>query len=127
MERNTVSVGSQDDWNKNELISDPGLKTRVEARNGLEQFRAAMDMVDAATASGKFNLTPEIVLEINRLATQDLRKDAGKFRQYDVSITNTVHQLPTFAEVPALVAEMCDYVNAHWNMSAIHLAAYLIW
>ena len=29
--------------------------------------------------------------------------------------------------MPDLVAEMCGYVNENWHMSAIHLAAYLLW
>ena len=57
---------------------------------------------------------------------------AGHFRDQEVSIQNAsgniVYRPPTLTEVPQLVGEMCDYVNANWGYKTpIHLSAYAMW
>jgi Fic family protein len=45
-----------------------------------------------------------------------------------VYINGTTHEPPAASEVPALVEEMCDYVNEQWaGTTAIHLSSYVMW
>lgn len=116
-----------------ELIKDEDQVALTEAANGLQQFDEVLRIAEAAIKTKQFQLTPEMVKELNRLAVQNVRRSAGQFRTVPISITNTLHEPPPANEVPSHVAEMCNYVNQHWRKAgkdlqdAFHLAAYLMW
>jgi Fic family protein len=44
-----------------------------------------------------------------------------------VKIHGSLHQPPEPAFVPDEVQAMCEYINENWSMSAVHLAAYVLW
>jgi Fic family protein len=101
-------------------------KRALETRNGAIQFLAVLHYA-SEWKDGESRLTPEILLELQRLAINQIYSCAGSFRDDFVGISGVKHKPPDPKQVNALVIEMCDYVNANWDKTAIHLAAYLMW
>jgi Fic family protein len=111
-----------------ELISDPQKKAEAEARNGLRQYDAGIQSVQAALDRGDFKLRLSLVLALHREALADISIFAGNFRPAGVEIEGSKHEPPGAHLVPELVEGLCDYVNEHWKASTpIHLAAYIMW
>jgi Fic family protein len=100
-------------------------KREQETRNGVIQFLAVLHYA-GEWKTGESHLTPDLVCELQRLTINQIYTCAGKFRDGPVSIQGVNHEPPPHDQVPALVAEMCDYVNA-WDKPAVHLASYLMW
>jgi Fic family protein len=87
-----------------------------------------MEMVDAAIRSTeKFSLRPSHLLTLQRIATEGVEVNPGRFRQEKVTIHGSKHIPPPWEDVPRLVEDICDYVNKNWNKTPIHLASYLMW
>lgn len=112
-----------------ELIADPLQRAEREAQNGVRQFNEAMDMVKASLSSEKpFKLRQAHILRLHFQALDGLHPLAGTYRNSAVTIGKSSHTPPPHSEVADLTAEMCDYVQAHWNdCDAVHLAAYVLW
>lgn len=113
-----------------ELITDPEEKARREAENGIRQFNAALTVIRnyISNPDKAFRLNQALILSLHREALDRIHPLAGTYRNSPVSISNSGHSPPLHVEVPDLVAEMCDYVNRHWDeRGAIHLAAYVLW
>lgn len=113
-----------------QLFDTPEQKADLEARNGLLQFDEVKKLV-AESVSG-FRLTPDILRRLQYLAIRDIYTCAGKFRTGAVYLLRSdqdpnLHQPPPWEHVVPLVDGMCEYVNTHFNMSAIHLTAYVMW
>lgn len=105
-------------------------KASLEGRNGVIQARFIFYTVKEWTPGSP--ITPEILLEFQRIAVNQIYRCAGHFRNDGVAIANRqgeiVHQPPDHALVPELVQEMCDYVNKNWTTATpIHLASYAMW
>ena len=63
-----------------ELISDPDALARQEARNGLRQFDAVMEMVDYFLQPEKpFRLRPSHLLHLHRIALDGISPTRGTF------------------------------------------------
>lgn len=111
-----------------ELIRDAVLKAEAEARNGLRQFDAGRAIIQTALESGSFKLRLSHLLGLQREALIGISSYAGNFRPAGVEIQGSTHAPPSAHLVPALVEEMCDYVNDNWvEKTAIHLASYVMW
>ena len=113
-----------------ELITDPVAKAEKEARNGLRQFDAAMEVIDACVRQPDrpFRLRPSTVLQLHRLALDGLSSFAGTYRPAGVQIEGSQHEPLGAHLVPEQVEQLCDYVNDQWDkQSAIHLSAYVMW
>lgn len=112
-----------------ELITDPIEKAHREAENGVRQFKEALEIIRASIGEGaeQFRLKQSVILRLHQKALEGIHPLAGTYRNSPVYIGKSNHYPPPHTEVPDLVAEMCDYVNENWHMSAIHLAAYLLW
>ena len=111
-----------------QIQKDPEEIARLEARNGLRQFDAVVQLIDQALGrSGTFKLRPSMILELNRLAIAEIHELAGVYRPFPIEITKSPHQPPPARDVPRLMEEMCDYVNENWHLPPIHLASYLMW
>jgi Fic family protein len=116
-----------------ELIHDEDEIALLEAKNGLLQFDEVLRLAEEFSSAQQFTATPDLILELNRIAIQGIRRSAGQFRQLPVEISNTPHLPPKHEAVPQLVSEMCDYVNGNWRKhndnadDAIHISAYLMW
>jgi Fic family protein len=106
-------------------------KAVLEARNGLLLFEAVARIVEEAQSG--FKLTPDILLDLHRLAIHDIYICAGKFRTSNVVlgrngvIDNEKHQPPEWERVENFVVEMCQYVNENFGKSGVHLASYIMW
>jgi len=105
-------------------------KTSLEARNGVIQ--ALFIFQQASQWSEGTPVTPDLLLELQRLAVNQIYRCAGHFRDNAVSITDgsgrVVYQPPEHNAVAGLVQEMCDYINQNRReKKPIHLAAYAMW
>jgi Fic family protein len=49
------------------------------------------------------------------------------YRPSGIAIQGSKHEPPGAHLVPELVENLCDYVNANWEKSPIHLAAFTLW
>ena len=111
-----------------ELIADPVERAKREARNGLRQYDYVIEAIDHWLSSGRtFRLRPSLILQLNRIALEGISAYAGNYRPSEIKIEGSRHQPIGAHLVPEKVEELCDYVNEHWNLSAIHLAAYVMW
>ena len=111
-----------------DLITDAQERAEAEARNGLRQFDAGIAAVRTALdRGGEFRLRPSLILSLHREALKGISLYAGNYRPGGVEIGGSKHEPPGAHLVPELIEEMCDYVNAHWDATALHLAAYVMW
>jgi Fic family protein len=112
-----------------ELTTDPDEKAKAEARNGLEQFDAVIEMVESFShPDRKFKMRPSYLLHLHRIALKGISTFAGNWRPAGIEIQGSRHQPIGAHLVPGVIEEMCDYVNDNWENSApIHLAAYALW
>lgn len=112
-----------------DLIHDQIQKAEAEARNGLRQFDAGRShILTALERGGPFRLRVSHLLGLQREALQGISQYAGNFRPAGVAIQGSKHEPPGAHVVPALIEDMCDYVNESWvEKSAIHLASYVMW
>ena len=113
-----------------ELISDAEERARAEARNGLRQFDRTIEIVEAFLQQPErpFRLRLSMILDLHRIALEGISSYAGNFRPAGVRIGGSKHQPPPSYLVPALIEDMCDYVNERFTeSSAVHLAAYVMW
>jgi Fic family protein len=111
-----------------ELIADPIEKARAEAANGLRQYDFAVQAILTAIERKPWKLRPSFVLSLQREALLGISAYAGLYRPAAVEIQHSEHVPPGAHLVPELVEGLCDYVNDSWeNVSAIHLAAYVMW
>jgi fido (protein-threonine AMPylation protein) len=112
-----------------ELIADPDERARVEARNGLEQFDAVIELIEYfSDPERKFKLRPSQLLHLHRIALKGLSSYAGNFRPSGIEIGGSKHEPVGAHMVPEEIELMCDYINDNWEKtSPIHLAAYALW
>jgi Fic family protein len=111
------------------LIKDPAERAEAEARNGLLQFDVACHMiVDAIEKAPNWKLRPSTILALHREALQGISSYAGNFRPASVEIQGSAHKPVDAHQVPELIEDLCDYVNANWNdKTAVHLASFVMW
>jgi Fic family protein len=113
-----------------EIISDPELRARQEALNGLRQFDTVVRMVETFVDPERqpFKFRPSHLLSLHREALAGISGYAGNWRPSDIEIGGSKHKPPAAFEVPLRVEELCDYINEKWNdKSPMHLAAYVMW
>jgi Fic family protein len=112
-----------------ELITDPDELARQEARNGLRQFDAVVEMVEYYLHPDRpFRLRPSHLLRLNRITLEGISSYAGNWRPTEIEIGGSRHRPVGAHLVPEMVEEMCDYVNDSWvNQNALHLSAYAMW
>lgn len=111
-----------------ELIADPDKKAHQEAKNVVRQFDLAIEIIESWFQPGKvFKLRPSIIMSLNRIALDGLSNFAGVYRPAGIAIKGSKHTPPGAHVVAELVEDMCEYVNSHWERSAIHLASYVMW
>jgi Fic family protein len=111
------------------LLSDLDEIARREAENGLRQFTLAIDIIRSYVkdAARPFTLRAGPILQLHHAALDGLHRLAGTFRNTPVKIHGSLHQPPEAAFVADEVQSLCEYVNENWNLSAAHLAAYVLW
>jgi len=112
-----------------ELITDPDEKARVEARNGLQQVDAVVELIEHfSNPEYKFKLRPSQLLHLHRITLKGLSSYAGNFRPAGIEIRGSKHEPVGAHMVPEEIEHMCDYINDNWEESSpIHLCAYAMW
>jgi Fic family protein len=113
-----------------EIITDPDLRARQEALNGLKQFDAVIRMVETYLDLERqpFKFRPSQLLYLHREALAGISGYAGNWRPSEIEIGGSKHQPPAAWEVPERIEELCDYINEKWNeKSPVHLASYVMW
>lgn len=110
-----------------QLPTDPEQIALIEARNGLRQVDAVRDYI-RRSINKPFRLRISDILQINRVAIEGLNPLAGVFRPDEMEISYSRHKPPPPELVPALVEDMCDYVNENAvRKPPVHHSAYLLW
>jgi Fic family protein len=103
------------------VFRDEDEKKRLETRNGVIQARFIFQ-----AAAERWPVNADLLLELQRLAVNQIYRCAGHFR--DDAVKVEPHQPPHHSEVRPLVDGMFQYLTGHWETrSAIHLAAYAMW
>jgi hypothetical protein len=115
---------------KGTLYLNEAEKTSLETRNGVIQARFVFYSITQWTEGDQ--IAPALLLEFQWLAVNQIYRCAGHFRDDRVTIMNSagkvLYEPPDHTLVPALVQEMCDYVNQNWtSKTPIHLSAYAMW
>jgi len=112
-----------------ELVTDPDELARQEARNGLRQFDRVVEMIEYFLHPDRpFRFRPSQLLDLHRIALEGISSYAGNWRPAGIEIGGSKHQPVGAHQVPEMVEDLCDYVNANWEKrSALHLAAYVMW
>lgn len=112
-----------------ELITDPDALARKESFNVVEQYRAIAQMVETFLDPERpFKLRPSHLLQLHRIALDEISSYAGNYRPAGIEIGKSKHEPPPAFRVPELIEELCDYINDRWTAkSPIHLAAYAMW
>ena len=111
------------------LLTDPDEIARQEAANAVMQYDAVLDLIDEVARDGRpFKMRPSTILALHKFALDGLSRYAGTWRPSPVSIEKSGHVPPHESQVPALVEEMCDWVNENWaGKSALTLCSYVMW
>lgn len=105
----------------------------------LRNIRKAIDFVEENLGGDNLGqITPGLIREIQKIITEGLVRDGSKtpgaWRTEPVKILQSVHTPPEHLEVPALMQELCDYIEtdnegkldiikiatAHHRFAAIH-------
>jgi Fic family protein len=109
-----------------ELIADPIARAEAEAKNGIRQFDAVVELMDYfLSPDRKVRLRPSHLL--HRIALDGISSYAGNYRPAGIEIHGSRHQPVGAHLVPGEIEEMCDYLNEKWNgNSPLHLAAYAL-
>jgi Fic family protein len=112
-----------------ELVTDPELLAQKEARNGLKQFDAVVEMVEYFLELGRqFRFRPSQILHLHRIALEGISSYAGNWRPAGIEIGGSRHRPVGAHQVPELIEDMTEYVNENWSQrTAIHLCAYVMW
>lgn len=113
-----------------EIITDPDLRARREAQNGLKQFDLVIRMVETFLDRNRqpFKFRPSHLLSLHREALAGISAYAGLWRPSEIEICGSKHKPPAAWEVPERIEELCEYVNEKWEVkSPVHLASYVMW
>src|SRR5882724_774243 len=112
-----------------ELVRDPVERANKEARNGLWQFDAVIEMIGSFLDPERpFKLRISHILHLHRVALEGISSYAGNFRPSEIEIKGSKHQPVGAHLVPQHIEELCDYINENWKTKTpIHFAAYTLW
>lgn len=112
------------------VTTDPDELARIEAENGFEQFRQALELIKEHVHDEErpYRLRSSQILALHHAALKGIHTFAGSFRNTPVGIHGSKHEPPPPFQVSEHVEDMCRYVNENWeSVSAVHLGAYVLW
>ena len=112
-----------------ELLTDPQAIAERESENTLRQIDQVLDLIDEVARDGRaFKLRPSTILNLHRTAMVGLSRYAGTWRPSPVAINKSSHKPPPEHLVPALIEDMCDWVNDNWGTAtALNLCSFVMW
>jgi Fic family protein len=107
----------------------PDKRTLLEAEGGRAQARLVRALVRIALRVPGFRLAPGTIRVLHRQAMAQLLPTAGEFRaRSDLEIRGSRHVPPPHEDVPRLLADACDVVNARAvDEDPLFAAAYILW
>lgn len=102
---------------------------RLEVENGFRQYDETVEAIGYYLDPERpFALRPGLIQQLQGIAVEGLVAHPGQWRAAKVKISKSRHQPPEPHLVPALVQEMCDYVNNNLHeQTPLHLAAFVMW
>lgn len=106
------------------LLCVPEQKAEIEAANGVEQIEYVSDVVHRGVAE----LTERHVLDLHRLAVQNIYPCAGNYRRGAVTVSD--HKPPVWTVVPSFTRDAIDWINntrKQRTRSALERAAFALW
>ena len=112
----TVSDDRRDSRPKIQNSSPIRERAEAEVRNGFRQYDAGVAYAQDAIERTGFKLRPSMILALHREALRGISSYAGNWRPGPVNINKSKHIPPDAHLVPALVEDMCEYVNSHWRI-----------
>src|ERR1035438_8462504 len=90
-----------------EVITDPVEKAKAEARNGLQQVDAVIEMVESfSQPERKFKMRPSYLLHLHRIALKGISSFAGNWRPAGIEIQGSRHQPIGAHLVPGVIEEI---------------------
>jgi Fic family protein len=101
-------------------------KARIENKNADDH----LDLIACLVHDYKIEeLRESHVLELQKLAIQDIYPCGGTYRDARVAvhIANSPHRIPEPALVPALVQQSIDWINRERHRPPLERAAYALW
>ena len=108
------------------VYRDDADKLRLETRNGVIEAEFIFHKVSTWPNAQKIG--PDLLLELQRLAVNQIYRCAGNFRDDRVILGGADHKPPHYSQIPSLVDEMVENINGRWqNEPATRLAAYAMW
>lgn len=111
---------------KGPIYQDQDDKLRQETRNGVIQ--AEFIFFKASTWTVEQRVDAALLLELQRLAVNQIYRCAGHFRDGAVILEGATHTPPSHDQVVPLVDEMCAHITDRWNADPPTLiAAYAMW
>jgi|SRR5580698_2108447 hypothetical protein len=76
-----------------ELIADPIARAEAEAKNGIRQFDAVVELIDYfLSPDRKVRLRPSHLLHLHRIALEGISSYAGNYRPAGIEIHGSRHQ-----------------------------------
>jgi Fic family protein len=108
-----------------ELFDSIDQKIELEARNVVLQFDEVLRLVEESRSI--FDLTPDLIRRLHRVAVQGIYVCAGEFRKWPVTIKNSHHKPHEARFVTDLVKEMCEKAISTEEWTPVQTAGYLLW
>lgn len=98
----------------------------LEVENGNRQYDFIRSIIAASLVVQRPMLSSTVIKALNFHAITCLHTNAGEYRPCPVTVGN--HQPPAHFRVEALMDDMINMVNWHWNQTdAVVLATYVLW
>ena len=111
------------------LLSPDHADSSIAEANLLRLQEAVDKMVfEATSGDSQFILSQDYIRALHHVAMNRLSKHPGEYRAGPVFIGNLHILPPNWSEIPALMGDLCGYVNDNWiNRDSIHLSAFVLW
>jgi Fic family protein len=100
----------------------------LETQNLIRQYDFIVDYVRNTPNAEHFRLDSDLVRRLHQITFEGVSNRAGNYRQTPIAIAGASHAAPAPSEIPALIDQMCKYVNYHWRTTSyLHLGAFVLW
>ena len=103
---------------------------KVATAVSFSRLQDAVNSMILEVTGGKrhFALTEDWIRGLHRFAMDGLLEKPGAYRKKPVWILGSTFEPPKWQEVPALMNDLCRYVNDNWlHRDVVNLCAFIIW
>ena len=99
---------------------------KLETENGQRYYDFLNSIIESAVATGRFELSHELIQALNYHAIVGLHPEAGAYRSVPIRVG--LFLPPPYQQVRSLMESLMDAVNEHMaGLPPIALAAYALW